>query len=112
MRLSRNLNILQCKTAVRAAFEGKWLFRSLSTRAEVRCAYNCCRLYVLEDRLQRRRAKTRQLGMGRISVVKRRHGLSRCRYKGDAGMDRWVGLGVIADNLFNIGRVMEQAAEP
>jgi transposase, IS5 family len=49
---------------------------------------------------------------GRISVVKRRHGLSRCRYKGDAGMDRWVGFGVIADNLINIGRVMEQAAEP
>ena len=36
---------------------------------------------------------------GRISVIKRRHGLSRCRYKGDAGMKRWVGLGVIADNV-------------
>jgi len=43
---------------------------------------------------------------GRISVVKRRHGLSRSRYKGDAGMQRWVGLGVIADNLVNISRVM------
>src|SRR5262249_34661504 len=31
----------------------------------------------------------------RISVVKRRHGLARCRYKGDTGMRRWVGLGVI-----------------
>jgi transposase, IS5 family len=40
---------------------------------------------------------------GRICVVKRRHGLSRCRYKGEAGMKRWVGLGVIADNLLNIG---------
>jgi IS5 family transposase len=49
---------------------------------------------------------------GRISVIKRRHGLSRCRYKGAVGMDRWVGFGVIADNLINIGRVMEQAAEP
>src|SRR5260370_31312809 len=39
---------------------------------------------------------------GRISVVKRRHGLNRCRYKGDAGMERWVGLGVVADNLINI----------
>jgi transposase, IS5 family len=48
---------------------------------------------------------------GRISVLKRRHGLSRCRYKGAAGMDRWVGFGVIADNIINIGRVMEQAAE-
>jgi IS5 family transposase len=43
---------------------------------------------------------------GRISVVKRRHGLTRSRYKGDAGMQRWVGLGVIADNLINISRVL------
>jgi len=41
---------------------------------------------------------------GRISVAKRRHGLNRCRYKGDAGMKRWVGLGVIADNLINLAR--------
>ena len=47
---------------------------------------------------------------GRISVTKRRHGLNRCRYKGDAGMKRWVGLGVIADNIINIGRAMEQRA--
>ena len=45
---------------------------------------------------------------GRISVVKRRHGLDRCHYKGDAGMKRWVGLGVIADNIVNIGRTMEK----
>ncbi|MBV9442075.1 MAG: ISNCY family transposase [Acidobacteriaceae bacterium] len=43
---------------------------------------------------------------GRISVLKRRHGLSRCRYRGLAGMRRWVGLGVIADNLLNIGRYL------
>jgi hypothetical protein len=36
---------------------------------------------------------------GRISVAKRRDGLRRCRYKGYVGMHRWVGLGVIADNL-------------
>jgi transposase, IS5 family len=47
---------------------------------------------------------------GRISVVKRRHGLNRCRYKGDAGMHRWVGLGVIADNVINIGRVLATRA--
>lgn len=41
---------------------------------------------------------------GRISVLKRRHGLNRCRYRGDDGMKRWVGLGVIADNLINIGK--------
>jgi IS5 family transposase len=39
---------------------------------------------------------------GRISVLKRRHGLKRCRYKGDQGMQRWVGLGVIGDTLINI----------
>src|SRR6266487_731624 len=39
---------------------------------------------------------------GRISVLKRRHGLARCRYHGEDGMHRWVGFGVIADNLMNI----------
>jgi IS5 family transposase len=43
---------------------------------------------------------------GRISVLKRRHGLDRCRYRGQDGMDRWVGLGVIADNLISIGRLI------
>lgn len=43
---------------------------------------------------------------GRISVLKRRHGLNRCCYKGDRGMKRWVGLGVIADNLTNIARAL------
>jgi IS5 family transposase len=45
---------------------------------------------------------------GRISVLKRRHGLNRCRYKGVSGMKRWTGLGVIADNLINIGRAIDQ----
>ena len=45
---------------------------------------------------------------GRISVAKRRHGLHRCRYKGVDGMRRWVGFGVIADNLINVGRAMEK----
>jgi hypothetical protein len=41
-------------------------------------------------------------------VSKRRHGLDRWRYKGDAGMKRWIGLGVIADNLLNISRALDQ----
>jgi hypothetical protein len=49
---------------------------------------------------------------GRISVVKRRHGLNRSRYRGDAGMKRWVGLGVIADNLVNISRAMAEQPGP
>jgi IS5 family transposase len=43
---------------------------------------------------------------GRSSVIKRRHGLARCRYHGLHGMRRWVGLGVIADNLINLGRYL------
>ena len=43
---------------------------------------------------------------GRISLLKRRHGLRRSLYKDEAGMKRWVGLGVIADNLINIGKAM------
>jgi IS5 family transposase len=44
---------------------------------------------------------------GRISVVKRRHGLDRCRYRGFSGMNRWVSF---ADNLVNIGRALEARA--
>ena len=43
---------------------------------------------------------------GRISVAKRRHGLRRCLYRGIDGMKRWVGLGVLADNLINIGKAL------
>ena len=43
---------------------------------------------------------------GRISVVKQGR---RCATKG-CGMKRWVGLGVVADNLINIGRVLEKQA--
>ena len=49
---------------------------------------------------------------GRISVIKRRHGLNRSRYKGDAGMQRWVGLGIIADNLITIGRALAKPQAP
>lgn len=46
---------------------------------------------------------------GRISVAKRRHGLRRCLYRGVDGMKRWVGLGVLADNLINIGKALAVA---
>ena len=46
---------------------------------------------------------------GRISVLKRRHGFSRCRYRGLDGMKRWVGLAVLADNLINIGNTLAVA---
>jgi IS5 family transposase len=41
---------------------------------------------------------------GRISALKRRHGLRRCRYRGLVGMGRWVGLGIIANDLLVLGR--------
>ena len=47
---------------------------------------------------------------GRISVLKRRHGLRRCLYRGADGIKRWVGLGILADNLINIGKVMATRA--
>lgn len=43
---------------------------------------------------------------GRISVLKRRHGLNRSRYHGQDGIEKWVGLGVIADNLISLGRLI------
>jgi len=43
---------------------------------------------------------------GRISVLKRRHGLGRCLYRGQEGMRRWVGLGVFADTIINIGHAL------
>jgi IS5 family transposase len=41
---------------------------------------------------------------GRISVLKRRFGLDRCRDHGKPGFDKWVGWGVITANLWMIGR--------
>ena len=65
-------------------------------------------------RLQRRRwfkegQRWRTGCEGRISVLKRRHGLSRCRYRGLTGIQRWVGLGVIADNLVSMGNALARA---
>jgi IS5 family transposase len=53
-------------------------------------------------------------GMGgrRLARSFFRSAANRCRYRGDAGMKRWVGLGVIADNILNIGRAMEKQAAP
>jgi IS5 family transposase len=62
-----------------------------------------------KDQRQRwfRRAQRWRVGCeGRISVLKRRHGLRRCRYRGMDGMERWVGWGVIADNLIHIGKLL------
>jgi transposase, IS5 family len=39
---------------------------------------------------------------GRISALKRRYGLARCRYHGAEGLARWVGWGLLAHNLRQI----------
>jgi IS5 family transposase len=49
---------------------------------------------------------------GRISVLKRRHGLRRSLYKGPDGLRRWVGLGVIADNVIHIGTHLAEQTRP
>ena len=41
---------------------------------------------------------------GRISVIKRKYGLDRCRNRGQDGFERWVGWGVIANNLTVMGK--------
>lgn len=59
-----------------------------------------------EGRSRRDRAalRWRTGSEGRISSLKRRHGLRRCRYRGLSGMERWVGFGVLANNLVVLGR--------
>jgi len=47
---------------------------------------------------------------GRISVLKRRHGLRRSLYKGSNGIRRWVGFGVIADNVIHLGTHLAEQA--
>jgi IS5 family transposase len=43
---------------------------------------------------------------GRISVLKRAHGLARCRDHGETGFECWVGWGIIGGNLRVIGRTL------
>lgn len=47
---------------------------------------------------------------GRISVLKRKHGLDRCLDRGEEGFDQWVGWGVIAGNLTVMGRTLAAKA--
>jgi transposase, IS5 family len=65
----------------------------------------------LEKRRWFKKAQAWRTGCeGRISVLKRRHGLRRCLYPGVDGIRRWVGLGVVADNLINIGKALVASA--
>lgn len=58
-----------------------------------------------------RRAYRYRAGIdGRISVLKRTFGLDRCRYHGEAGMERWVGWGILAHNLRQISQTVARRA--
>ena len=57
-----------------------------------------------------RRGRNWRAGIeGRISGLKRRHKLHRCLYHGDAGMERWIGWGILAHDLRKIAEA--QAAK-
>jgi len=54
-----------------------------------------------------KRARRFRTGIeGRISVMKRREYLGRCRDKGEEGFGRWVGWGVLSSNLDTIARTL------
>ena len=77
-----------------------------------RCTRSAERRQLQKKRWFRQAQKWRTGSEGRISLLKRRHGLNRCRYKGPDGMKRWVGLGVVGDNLINIGRSLAASRKP
>jgi transposase, IS5 family len=45
---------------------------------------------------------------GRIASLRRDYGLSKCAYHGQDGMERWLGLGVMASNLRHIAQAQER----
>jgi len=47
----------------------------------------------------RRGQRWRTGSEGRVSVLKRRDGLDRCRYRGFGGIQRWTGWGILAHNV-------------
>jgi IS5 family transposase len=87
------------ETAARERGVKRFAIPNLSTK-------NAARKKLQRKRWIRRAQKWRTGCEGRISRLKRRHGLNRCRYKRADDMKRWVGFGVIGDNLVNIGRAL------
>jgi transposase, IS5 family len=63
-----------------------------------------------QQRWFRRAQRFRAGGEGRISVLKRRGSLGRCRDKGEDGFGRWIGWGVITANLRTIARAVASGA--
>jgi IS5 family transposase len=63
------------------------------------------------SRTWRRRYRWRAEIEGRISSLRRDYGLARCAYHGEVGLERWVGWGVRASNLRQVGRQLAAARE-
>ena len=59
-----------------------------------------------QRRALRKALRWRTGAEGRISALKRRHGLDRSRYRGVDGMKRWVAFGVIANNVLACARTV------
>jgi transposase, IS5 family len=47
---------------------------------------------------------------GRIAALKRRYKLDRCLYHGTAGMERWVGWGILSHDLWRIAQATAKTA--
>ncbi len=67
----------------------------------------------LRRRLQRarwfRKAQAwRANGEGRIGTLKNVYGMSRCMYKGEGAMERWIGWCVFANNLVVVARALQR----
>jgi transposase, IS5 family len=75
----------------------------------VRCVVRPRRRRQMRSRAARAALRWRTGSEGRISALKRRHGLRRCRYRGASGMQRWVGLGVLANDLLVLARAGPRA---
>jgi IS5 family transposase len=58
----------------------------------------------------RRRYRWRAGIEGRIQSLRRDYGLKRCRDHGEVGMERCVGWGILASNLWHIGQACAQCA--
>ena len=62
------------------------------------------------SRAWRRRYRWRAGIEGRIHSLRRDYGLKRCRDHGEVGMERCVGWGILASNLWHIGQACAQQA--
>lgn len=56
--------------------------------------------------LQRYRAA----GEAKISLLKRKYGLGRSRYRGLSGSKSWVGFGILTHNLDRVAKMLAKAA--